>query len=77
MFLNICSPLLPFCNRHAKGLTGCLPACNAGDPGLIPGSGRSPGRGDGYQQSCLGNPMNRGAWWAAVHGVTKLTRLSD
>ena len=39
-------------------------ACNAGDPGLIPGSGRSPGEGNGYplQYSCLGNPMDRGAW---------------
>ena len=41
--------------------------------GLIPGSGKSPGEGKGYplQYSCLGNPMDRGAWWAAVHGVTK------
>ena len=45
--------------------------CNAGDPGLIPGLGRSPGEGNGYplQYSCLGNPMDRGAW--QVHGVTK------
>ena len=49
-----------------------LPA-NAGDPGSIPGSGRSLGDGNGnpLQYSCLGNPMDRGAWWAAVHGVTK------
>jgi len=59
-----------------------LPA-NAGDSrdwGLIPGSGRSPGRGNvnPLQYSCLGNPMNRGAWWAAVHGVAKSqTRLRD
>ena len=55
-------------------------ACNAGDLGSIPGSGRSPGGGNGYplQYSCLENSMNRGAWWAAVHGVTKSrTRLSD
>ena len=47
--------------------------CNAGDPGLIPGLGRSPGEGKGYslQYSCLGNFMNRKAWQAAVHGVTK------
>ena len=40
------------------------PACNAGDPGLIPGLGRSPGEGNGYplQYSCLENPMDRGAW---------------
>ena len=49
-----------------------LPA-NARDAGLIPGSGRSPGKGNGnpLQNSCLGNPMDRGSWWATVHGVTK------
>ena len=48
-------------------------ASNAGDPNSIPGSGRSPGEGNGYpiQYSCLENPMNRGASWATVHGVTK------
>ena len=49
------------------------PPANAGDVGLIPGSGRSPGEGNGnpLQYSCLGNPMDREAWWATVHGVTK------
>ena len=49
-------------------------ACNAGDPGLIPGLGRSPGKGNGnpLQYSCLENPMDRGAWWAIVHGVTRV-----
>ena len=49
-----------------------LPA-NAGDLGLIPELGRSPGEGNGnpLQYSCLGNPMDRGAWWATVDGVTK------
>ena len=52
------------------------PAANvedAGGPGSIPGWGRSSGEGSGtpLQYSCLGNPMDRGAWWAAVHGVTK------
>ena len=49
-----------------------LPA-NAGDEGLIPGSERSPGGGNGnpLQYSCLENPMDRGAWWATVHGVAK------
>ena len=54
-------------------------ACNAGDTVSIPGSGRSPGGGNGnpFQYSCLGNPMDRGAWRATVHGVTKSwTRLS-
>ena len=55
-------------------------ACNAGDLGSIPGSGRSPGEGNGnaLQYSCLENPMDGGAWWATVHGVAKSrTRLSD
>ena len=48
-------------------------ACQAGDPGSIPGSGRSPGEGNGnpLQYPCLGNPMDRGAWQTIVHGVTK------
>ena len=47
--------------------------CNAGDLGLIPGSGRTPGEGNGnpLQYSCLENPMDRGAWWATVHWVAK------
>ena len=46
---------------------------NEGDEGLIPGLGRSPGEGNGtpLKCSCLGNPMDRGAWWAIVHRVTK------
>ena len=54
-------------------------AYNAGDivgaMGLIPGLGRSPGEGNGspLQYSCLENPINRGAWQATVHGVTKET----
>ena len=45
---------------------------NAGDPGLIPELERSPGEGNGNPlQYCLGNPMDRGNWWAIVHGVTK------
>ena len=53
-------------------------ACNAGDPGSFPGSGRHPGEGDGnpLQCSCLENSMDGGAWWATVHGVAKSqTRL--
>ena len=55
-------------------------ACNVGDLGSIPGLGRSPGEGNGnpLQYSCLVNPMDGGAWWATVHGVTKSwTRLSN
>ena len=53
---------------------------NAGDEGLIPGWGRSPGEGNGnpLQYSCLGNHMNRGAWGSTVHGVAKSwMRLAD
>ena len=62
------------------GSEGKVSACNAGDPGSIPGLGRSPGerKGNPLQYSCLENPMDRGAWRATVHGVTKSgTRLSD
>ena len=58
-------------------------ACNAGDPSLIPGLGRSPrgGRGSPLQYSCLENPHGQRAWWAAVSGVTqsrtRLKRLSS
>ena len=69
-------------------MTGGLPhdsdaeesACNAGDLGSIPESGRSPGEGNSnpLQYSCLENPMHRGAWWATVHGVAKSwTQLSE
>ena len=49
------------------------PPDNAGDVGSIPGLGRSPGEriGNLLQYSCLTNPMDRGAWWATVHGVAK------
>ena len=54
-------------------LSGKEPACNSGDMGVIPGSGISPGEGNGspLQYSCLGIPMGRGAWRAVVHGVMK------
>ena len=64
-------------NIHMQGFPGVSDgkesACNAGDPGSIPGSGRSPGEVNGYplQYSCLENPMDRRAWQATVHGVTK------
>ena len=49
-------------------------ACNAGDPGSIPRSGRSPGEGNAnpFQYSCLENPMDGGAWQATVHGVARV-----
>ena len=60
-------------------LSGKESTCQAGDVGLIPGSGRSRGEnGNPLQYPCLGNPMDRGAWWATVHGVTRSrTRLSN
>ena len=66
-----------------EGFTGCSllknPPANAGNSGSIPGSGRSPGEGNGnaLQYSCLGNPMDRGACWVIVQGFAKSqTRLS-
>ena len=64
-------------NRSYMGFPGGSgvknPLANAGDLGLIPGSRRSPGEGNGnpLQYSCLGNPMDRGTWQATVHGVAK------
>ena len=66
--------------RHALEAQWKEFACNAGDTGSIPGSGRPSGEGNGnlLQYSCLENPMDRGAWQVAVYGVTKsLTWLSD
>ena len=56
------------------GALGNESTCNAGNAGLIPRSRRSPGGGHGnpFQYSCLEHPMDRGAWWAAVHGVAEL-----
>ena len=62
------------------GADGKACACNVGDPGSIPGSGRSPGEGNGnpLQCSCLENPRDGGAWWDAVYGVAQSrTRLSN
>ena len=55
------------------GSDGKESAYNAGDPGLIPGLGRSPGEGNGnqLQYSCLGNPMDRGTWRTTVHRVAE------
>ena len=55
------------------------PPADAGGAGLIPGSGRSSGEGKGnpLQHSCLGNPTDKEAWQAIVHGVPKRTRLRD
>ena len=60
-------------NIFPVGSYGKASAYNAGDWGSIPGSGRSPGEGNGnpLQHSCLENPMDRGAWWTTVRGVAK------
>ena len=75
---------LPYNCAHFTGFLdssdGKASAYNAGDVGSIPGLGRSPGEGNGnpLQYSCLENYMDRGAWQATVHGVSKSwTRLSD
>ena len=63
-----------------SGSDGKASAHNTGGPDSMPGSRKSPGEGNGnpLQYSCLGNPMDRGTWWATVHGVSKSqTRLSD
>ena len=83
--LKIFSP-----NQNYKGLQSFMgfpggselkpSACNVGDLGSIPGSGRSPGEGNGnpLQYSVLENPMGIGAWWATVNGVAKIrTRLNN
>ena len=61
------------CHGLPWWLSGKESTCNAGDAGLIPGSGISPGGGHGnpLQFSCLENPMDRGAWRATVHRVAK------
>ena len=72
--IYVINPLyLSFLCDFPGGSGGKASAHNAGDPGMIPGWGRSPGEGNGnpLQYSCLENPMGGGAWWATVHGVTK------
>ena len=62
------------------GSDGKASVYDAEDPGSSPGLGRSPGEGNGnpLQYYCLENPMDRGAWWATVHGVAKSwTQLSE
>ena len=78
--MNILLENKGFTKGFPGGSVGKESACNAGDLGSVPGSGRSPagGHGSPLQSSCLENPMDRGAWWATVHGVTEgQTRLSD
>ena len=62
-----------FKRNFPGGSDGKESAFSVGNLGSIPGSGRSPEEGNGnlLQYSCLENPMDRGAWWATVHGVTE------
>ena len=77
MLLKCALKILYNINKGFDGLPGCSEgkesACNAGDPDLIPGLGKAPGKGNGnpLQFSCLENPMDRGAWQAIIHGVAK------
>ena len=64
---------IPSLKNFLHGSASKESACYAGDPGSIPELGKFPGEGNGnaLQDSCLGNPMDRGAWQATVHGVPK------
>ena len=72
-FLQLFSEELFIMWASLGGLDGKKSGCNAGDPGLIPGSERPPEEGNAYplQYSCLEKSMDGGAWQATVHGVTK------
>ena len=73
VFKNFPQLVVIYTVNFPGGSDGKESACNVGDPGLIPGSGRSPREGNGnwLQYSCMENPMDRGAWRATVHGVAK------
>ena len=83
--INNMQRIIPFVGKKKKEKNTCGSdskefACNVGDLGSIRGLGTSPGEGNGYplQYSCLENPMDRGTWWATVHGVAKSwTQPSD
>ena len=72
---------MEFKKKKKKGFPGGsevkASACNEGDLGLIPGSGRSPRESNGnpLQYSCMENPMDGGGWWVTVHGVAKSQTL--
>ena len=77
---RLASVYLNLARAFLGGSDGKESAPSTGDLGSIPGLGRSPGKGNGnpLQFSCLENPMDRGAWWATVHGGAKSqTRLSN
>ena len=72
-FAPVTLPLSCTFGPPSDGSDSTESVCSAGDPGSISGSGRSPGEGNGnsLQYTCLENPMDRGAWWATVQGVSK------
>ena len=71
---SISYSVLPFHLGFPRSSVGKESACSAGDPGLIPGLGRSPGEGNGnpLQHSCLENPIDRGARSTTIHGVARV-----
>ena len=81
--MSVFRPQLSTVHGLLRWLSGKEPTANAGDAedtGSVPGSGRSPGEGNGnpLHYTCLKNPMDRGAWRVTLHGVTKnRTQLSD
>ena len=72
IYVNILKAF-PFWVNYLLFSVGKESACNSGDPGLIPGSGRSPGEGkdNPFQYSCLENPLDRGAWQPIAHWATR------
>ena len=66
-------------NLNSLGAQIVKTACYAGDPGSIPGWGRSPGEGNGYplQYSCMESSKDRGVWWGTVHGVSKEVNTTE
>ena len=73
-FLTVNLLSLCYDKSFPGGSVGKESACNAGDLGLIPGLERSPGERNGnpLQYPCLENPMDRGSWWATLHGITRV-----
>ena len=84
LLINTEGLILTLCMYHAEGFPGCSVVNNSpatGNTDWIPALGRLPGEENGiplqYSSSCLGNAMDRGAWWATIHGVTKESDLTD